>query len=101
MLTPHPSDNPFTASPAPSISFSFSSSSRRRAKGRRIGLATIPSVALSVGLAVIAIPREYEGKAFATVGEDAAELTADAGIEIGKAMGSLETFPLLMDEFIA
>lgn len=58
-------------------------------------------MALSVGLAVMAIPRAYEGKPFVTVGEDAAELTADAGIVIGIAMGSLETFPLLMDEFIA
>ena len=58
-------------------------------------------MALSVGLAVMAIPRAYEGKAFVTVGEDVAELTADAGIVIGIAMGSLDTFPLLMDEFIA
>ena len=50
----------------------------------------------------MAIPRAYEeGKAFANVGEGVAELTADAGIVIGIAMGSLETFPLLMGEFIA
>ena len=99
IVTPHPSVNPFTASPAPSIS--FSSSSRRRAKGRKIGLDTIPSVALSVGLAVMDIPRAYEGNALVNVGEDVAELTADVGIVIGTAIGSLETFPLLMDEFIA
>jgi hypothetical protein len=58
-------------------------------------------VALSVGLAVMAIPREYEGKAFVNVGEGVAELTADVGIVIGIAMGNLEPFPLLMDEFIA
>lgn len=58
-------------------------------------------MALSVGLAVMAIPRAYEGKVFVNVGEGVAELTTDAGIVIGIAMGSLETFPLLMDEFIA
>jgi hypothetical protein len=58
-------------------------------------------VALSVGLAVMAIPREYEGKALVNVGEDVAELTADVGIVIGIAIGSLETFPLLMGEFMA
>ena len=49
----------------------------------------------------MAIPRAYGGKVFVIVGEDVAELTVDAGIVIGMAMGSLETFPLLMDELIA
>ena len=66
-----------------------------------MGLATIPRVALSVGLAVMAIPRAYEGKAFGNVGEDVVELTADVGIAIGIAIGSLEPFPLLIGEFIA
>lgn len=56
-------------------------------------------MALRVGLAVRAIPRAYEGKALANVGEDVAELTADVGIVIGMAMGSLEAF-LPMGEFI-
>jgi len=60
----------------------------------------MPSVALRVGLAVRAIPRVYEGKAFENVGEDVAELAAVVGSVIGIAMGSLETFPLLMGEFI-
>ena len=34
------------------------------------------------------------------VGDDVAELTADVGIVIGIAMGSLETFPLLMGELM-
>ena len=57
-------------------------------------------MALRVGLAVRPIPRAYEGKALENVGEDVAELAADVGIVIGMAMGSLETFPLLMGEFI-
>jgi hypothetical protein len=88
---------PPTASPVPSTS--RSSSSPRLipdlGSGLNIGLASI--VARNVGLDVIQTGRDNVnpdiGKEFPIVGDEAAELTAELGMVIGKGIGNRELPP--------
>lgn len=98
----HPRVKPPTASPAPSISLSSPSAllipTADRCTGRKIGLAN-PIDALKVGLDVIltGLGKE-EGYEPVMVGDDAAELTVEPGIDIGMAMGSLGFGRVLIGE---